>query len=351
MQSKQDNEQRTGEFSRNAGQESLLEKLSADLPAAESRALNEYRGQRPSIPPVFVMGAPRCGSTLFMQWLAATGAFAYPTNLLSRFWSAPITGARIQKLLTDPAYDFRDELYNLKYEPDFSSHHGKTTGALAPNEFWYFWRHLGFTNQFQRESELSESLDAETLSAELAGLTAELGKPFATKGMIFNEHIPLMARLIPNAIFVWIRRQPEYNIQSLLQARERQLGDLRRWYSFEIEAYPKLAELDPVASVSGQVAAIHQAIANGLQSLPPHRKLTVEYADFCQAPESVYRTLAGCLESGGDKLPAYGGPSAFRVRDQWRLDWVSQETVRQQFAAMMGDSGTPHMVDNSRGNN
>lgn len=333
MESKQDIDQRTSEFSRNLRQESLLDQLADDLSAAEHQALNEFQGQGPSMPPIFVMGAARCGSTLFMQWLAATGAFAYPTNLLSRFWSAPITGARIQKLLTDPAYDFRDELYNLKYEPDFTSHHGKTTGALAPNEFWYFWRHLGLTNHYQTEAQLSERLDGETLRAELAGITAEFGKPFATKGMIFNEHIPLMARLLPNAVFVWVRRQPEFNIQSLLQARQRQFGDMRRWYSFEIEAYPKLAELDPVASVSGQIAAIHHEIASGLQSLAPHRALTVDYAEFCQAPARVYQALAERMEHADNKLPQYIGPTSFEVRDHWKLEHLSKADAESAYEA------------------
>ena len=51
---------------------------------------------------VFVVGALRSGTTLFTQWLATTGLTAYPTNLLSRFYGAPLVGAKIQQLLTDP---------------------------------------------------------------------------------------------------------------------------------------------------------------------------------------------------------------------------------------------------------
>ena len=63
-----------------------------------------------------------------------------PTNLLSRFYGAPLVGAKIQQLLTDPRYDFRDEILDFSSPIDFTSRNGKTRGALAPNEYWYFWR-------------------------------------------------------------------------------------------------------------------------------------------------------------------------------------------------------------------
>jgi len=42
------------------------------------------------------VGALRSGTTLFMQWLANTGVFSYPTNILSQFFGAPVIGAKIQ---------------------------------------------------------------------------------------------------------------------------------------------------------------------------------------------------------------------------------------------------------------
>ena len=75
-----------------------------------------------------------------MQWLANTGAVAYPTNILSRFFGAPVIGAQIQLLLTDPRYNFRDEIHDFNGTISFHSDIGKTRGALNPNEFWHFWR-------------------------------------------------------------------------------------------------------------------------------------------------------------------------------------------------------------------
>jgi len=325
---------RRSEFARKTSLENLLGSVNRDLAAAEDKAMSPYRGQSPGHPMIFVMGAARCGSTLFMQWLASLGQFAYPTNVLSRFWAAPITGARIQKLLFDPEFDFRDELADLKGGTDFVSHHGKTTGALSPNEFWYFWRRFFSGNDYQSPELLEQTVDTDLLKAEIAGTVDVLDKPFAAKGMIFNENIPFMARHFPNAIFVWIRRQPEYNIQSLLLARERQYGDMRQWYSFKIRDYERLKDLPPVESVSGQVASIHSSIERGLDGLPDEQKLTVDYEDFCRNPASTYASLAEKLSAHGVDLPEYSGGEHFEVRSEWRLDSVSFRQVRDSWGYM-----------------
>ncbi|PAU77901.1 sulfotransferase family protein [Halovibrio salipaludis] len=322
---------RHAEFARNDNLESLLGTLNEDLALAEAQAMQRYLDQQPPFPPIFVMGAPRSGTTLFMQWLASTGVFAYPTNMLSRFWAAPITGARIQKALTDPAYDFRDELRDFKGGTDFESHHGKTAGALSPNEFWYFWRRFMPGNEYRPRHELERTVDNETLRTEIAGITDLFGKPFATKGMIFNENIPYMADILPNAIFVWVRRQPEYNIQSLLQARERQYGDMNQWYSFKIREFDKLKDLPPTESVSGQVASIHHAIEEGFSSLTDNRKLIVDYETFCSSPSKIYEELATKLCTHEVVIPQEPTATQFNPRNEWRLGSPTYSMVHQAY--------------------
>ncbi|HRX04698.1 MAG TPA: sulfotransferase, partial [Anaerolineae bacterium] len=130
--------ERQPEHRRNPRLEALLDEISGLLGPVESEVAARYH--MPAYPVVLVMGLPRCGSTLTMQWLAASGRFGYPSNLLSRFYAAPYVGARIQQLLTDPQFSFGDELHDLASAVGFDSTLGKTRGALAPNEFWYFWR-------------------------------------------------------------------------------------------------------------------------------------------------------------------------------------------------------------------
>ena len=100
---------RTKEFSRNILLESLLKDVNDVLWNSEKQYISECSGEMEK-PLIILMGPIRSGTTLFVQWLANSGLVSYPTNLLSRFYRAPIIGAKIQLLLTDPQYNFRDEL-------------------------------------------------------------------------------------------------------------------------------------------------------------------------------------------------------------------------------------------------
>lgn len=58
---------------------------------------------------------------------------------MSRFYKAPIIGAKMQRLLLDPEFNFRNELTDIfSRNIGYLSENGKTQGALAPNEFWFF---------------------------------------------------------------------------------------------------------------------------------------------------------------------------------------------------------------------
>ena len=173
--------ERQEEFRRNEDLEDLLEEINGILEPAEDEILEGYR--MPKYPTLFVVGAPRCGSTLMIQWLAKTRKFAYPTNLLSRFYGAPYIGAKIQQLLTAPEFSFRNEILDFNNEISFKSKLGKTKGALEPNEFWYFWRR--FIPNIEPEyldAQLLERINGKKFAAELAAIEAVFDKPIAMKG-------------------------------------------------------------------------------------------------------------------------------------------------------------------------
>lgn len=274
-----DSENRTEKYARVSALETFLKDLNGNLASANENYLVDLTERFSKI---FLMGPHRSGSTLFLQWLANTGLVAYPTNILSRFFGAPLVGAKIQQLLTDPRYNFRNEILDFNSDITFSSDNGKTKGALAPNEFWYFWR------RFLPFDELDYMpADALKQQANLAGFRDELNalanvfeKPFAMKAMIMNQNIPELAEQFEKSLFIWIRRDPVFNIQSALEARKRQFGDINTWYSFKIKEYSDLKDLDPLESVAGQIAAINGSVAQGIAALPDHKKLVVQYEDF-----------------------------------------------------------------------
>jgi LPS sulfotransferase NodH len=281
-------------FRRNAALEGLLATLNGLLACSEQVALEHYSRDHKDHPVVFVMGPHRSGTTLFMQWLANTGAVGYPTNVLARFYGAPVIGAQIQLLLTDPRYNFRNEILNFNGAISFDSEIGKTRGALGPNEFWYFWRRfLPFKElDWLPDEELFAVVDRERLVAELTCLTRVFGKPFALKSMILNYNIPFLEAIFAKALFVQIKRDPVANVASILEARKRQLGSETEWHSFKIREYRELKGLDPITQCAGQLHYINKAVTQGMATIDASRKLVVGYEEFCRNPRTVFDRLA-----------------------------------------------------------
>lgn len=316
-------EYRTVPFRRNELLEGLLSELNKDLCNAEELLIARYsHTYRTPFPVILIMGPLRSGTTLFMQWLADTGLVAYPTNLLSRFYGAPIIGAKIQLLLTDSRFNFRNELGEFSQQVIFKSENGKTEGVLAPNEFWYFWRRLLAepARDVWSDDELRENLDTETMLAELMGIMDVFQKPFAAKGMLFNYNIPFLNSVLDRVIFVQMRRDPVTNVASVMEARRRQLGSELDWYSFKIPEFEMLRALDPVAQAAGQVYFNAKAVARGLSEVPENRKIVVDYEQFCADPQRYHGLLCRLL---GIAAPEYCGPQEFLATRS-----VSGETER-----------------------
>lgn len=261
-------------------------------------------------PLVLVVGPPRSGTTLLTQWLAASGAFFVPTNLLARFSLAPAVGARVQAILTDPRFAFGDELFDLaaRGTGGFESAIGKTRGALAPNEFAFFWR------RFLRTSEIAPlgadgvaRADWDGLRRTVASMESVAERPVAMKGMFVQYDLAHVARLLPHAFFLRVRRDPVANALALLAARERYHGDRRVWYSARPAGAETLRDAPPEDQVAGQVVLTERAIDAGLAAAGAGRSLELGYESFCADPRAAWASLRAALR-GFPGAPCDPGP-------------------------------------------
>jgi hypothetical protein len=81
--------------------------------------------------PIFmVVGAPRSGTTVLMQWLSQVG-LCTPSNLSARFVENPYFAGLIQRLLSDDQLNYRDEL-TLQAGARFESNYRKWKDAVSP---------------------------------------------------------------------------------------------------------------------------------------------------------------------------------------------------------------------------
>jgi hypothetical protein len=307
--------ERTSRFQRNQELERLLAELNGLLEPAERDIVARF--VRPTKPVVLVVGAPRSGTTLLMQWLAETGQFAYPSNLLSRFFRAPYIGAMITQLIGDPRFNYGDELWDHStMAKPFSSELGKTRGMFEPNEFWYFWRRFFPVDQAVRLSEDEiKRADVSGFLAGIASMQAVFEKPWAMKGILLQYNLAFLDSIFDSVLFLHTVRNLADNAQSILRARHQYFGTQDAWFSVRPEGYQDLLQRPPTEQVVGQVVLTNQAIDEQLKSIHPTRFLRIDYESFCRDPLQAHKSIHQRLASQGFEMSGeYHGPNDFQPR-------------------------------------
>ena len=281
-----DNNQRNSYYKKDDNLETAL----SDLNNLIGDVHPNLENQVPEQPIILIMGCPRSGSTLFLQWLSTLGIFSYPSNLIARFYKNPYIGIRTQQALLE--YDPLNQLGFNETQTNFSSSLGKTIGALSPSEYWYFWReYFKFGELNILSSEELNNVDSTRFLSQLSAFEQLTGKPLAMKGMLLNWHIPYLHKINKKFIFIDIRRDHYFNAQSLLFARDNFFGNRNKWYSFKPEEYNSLKDKTPLEQVAGQVIYMRNAIDKGMSEIPEQNKIVLDYNDFCDAPKNVLKQI------------------------------------------------------------
>ena len=163
-------------------------------------------------------------------------------------------------------------------------------------------------------------IDHEGLSAELAAIEDAFKKPIVMKGLFFVFNIPYLASKIKNTLFIYLKRHPFYNIQSLLEARIKNFGDRDQWYSVKPQQFETLKELNPIEQVAGQVYYTNKAIQEGINQISSENALVVNYEEFCTEPSVIFDQIKEKYSQQGYKLAwEYTGPTKFQSTNRVRL--------------------------------
>jgi hypothetical protein len=325
-----DNYLRTATYKQSKELEKLLQKLNSLLQEVE---LAEISGlTKPQLPTLLIVGNPRSGTTLLYQWLAATGLFAYPSNIMSRFYNAPYIGGLIHKILVE--YDKHEELCGGR-QFNFISSLGKTKGAHSPHEFWYFWRRFFHFGEIQklRESELV-NVNHELFLKELAAIELCFGKPLLLKALIMNWNIDYLNNILEKPLFLFIKRKEINNMASLYNTRKNFFDDPFQWYSFKPPEYEVLKEKNVYLQLAGQVYYTNKAIEKSLRKIQSERYLVISYEKFCAEPEEHYHAVRSLLRLNGyDTKQDYSGPVSFKPSVNFDVEF-NKDRAKKAFSIL-----------------
>lgn len=296
--------------------DSILSELKSLLKPLQSEIEEGFN--EPQWPVGLILGNPRSGTTIFMQWMASLNIFSYPSNLLSRFAYAPFIGGLIQKILFEDRYDTNGDFYDIQSGVNFESNLGKSLGALASNEFYHFFRNYmpNYEPKFLSDEELVE-VDFNGITKGLASIEKVFGKPFITKGIMLQFHIEHLLRYSQKFVFLYVKRDPLFVMQSILLARKKFYGTVNNWYSVKPKEFDSLIKLDIYHQIAGQVYFTEQSIAGNLKKIPDNNKIIIQYEDFCKNPESIYSKLIDLYRLNEYEVAkTYSGAKMFENRNK-----------------------------------
>lgn len=253
----------------------LLRPLDFVLERCERRKLQEAKAS--TLPMIFVVGAPRSGTTLLYQTLAHFLPVTYFTNWSALFPRAPITANQVaSRFLRTKRFDDR-------------SFYGNVAGLAAPNDGFHVWNRWLGADRYRALQQISASAERE-MKTFFNAWHGAFAKPFLNKNNRNTDCIALLAAIFEHAYFIEVRRHPVYVAQSLLLARQRIQGS--KAIGWGLRSANAASGKSYVDEVCEQVFAIETKLRADKRRVPPGRLMEISYERFCENPRSVVQRIA-----------------------------------------------------------
>jgi hypothetical protein len=232
---------------------------------------------------VFLLGAPRTGSTIVYQTCALLFGLPFIANVTNDYFaSTPIVGLALQKAHPVPV--------------GTSSRFGKTEGAFQPSEgsaVMMHWFGGGHPSQSASTSILPGR--AQHLARTLAAAQKLFGKPLMVKNAWNCFRVAWLARSLPHVRFMWIRRDIADAAASDLEARYATKRSPHGWNSATPSNYEELRRRPPIEQVVENQFEFNRAIGEALHANADGRYTGFWYEDFVLDPVGVLAAAGAVL--------------------------------------------------------
>lgn len=265
-----------------------------------------------SYPPVFIIGAPRSGTTLLYQLLVNRYRFAYFNNITALLHLSPIVSSW-----------FIQRLFSCRSEAaSYQSRHGQTLEWYGPHEagnFWYRWFPKGQHVYVPAGVTPKPTLDA--LSKEIAGLAKITQMPMLLKNTYNAMRIAPLIEALPEASFIVSRRDPLDMAQSILASRMEANKAKEAWWSVPPKEIDEISQHPYWEQVVEQVYYIYSQIDSDREQFGEEYFYDVHYEKLCQYTHQTLEGIEAFLRNRGVSLSVCGDvPSSFPVSKRRRLD-------------------------------
>lgn len=275
-------------------------------------------------PPVFVLGAPRSGSTLAVQVLTDALDFGFISNCHCQWFGAPTLAEKLFHPINNrPSSDYRSRL-------------GVTRGGHAPaecGEWWYrFFRRKPL---YMRLDEVDPTKMGE-FRRSIVSLTNAIDRSIIFKNLYASMRIQAIAHYLPESLFIVIHRDEVDIGHSLLEGRDRVFGNYQTWWSMEPPEIELLKRLPAHEQVIEQIRHTYRTIDSdiSLANIDSKRRMDFTYEDFCDSPASFVEAVRLFLKQNGCQIESRNIvlPESFARRQEVRIDGKLYEALRRYAA-------------------
>jgi len=286
---------------------------------------------RPDRTPIFVLGAPRSGTTLLYQLLVEGLDVGWLANAHA---AVPGDVSRIER-------DRRPRA--ARTSSDWQSRHGATSEPWGPSELGEFW--YRFVPRRPHQLHAGDATPARTsaIRAAVRLFAAACERPVVFKNVFNSLRVPVLAAALPEARFILIERDLESNARSLLAGRL-QRGDLDAWWSAEPDGAAAVRADGPAAQVAWQVRRMNEVAHAELGRLDAGRSIVIGYGELCEDPVGVLDRIHAWLVEGGSDVRRRSDaslPQRFDRRRGGSLPRELEDDLRHAVAsASIGDDRT-----------
>ncbi len=297
--------------------------LGLPLAAVERLLLSRSDVVGPVLPPMFIVGPPRSGTTLAYQLIAQGFRVCYFSNASSAFPSSPVQFSWLTR-----------GIGGCEPSESFTSHYGRTPGWNSPHQGWQIWaRWLPVDQRYVPAGSL-EHRDLDDMRRTVGLIERIYRQPFVNKWNGLNSMLNPLLEAFPNGVYIRVHRDPQQVVESILRGRQAVWGDTSHWLSTKPSTYASIVANsdDPIEQVCLQVRDVERDLDRDGANIGSERFLRVDYEELCNDPRGFLARLSShyvqCSE-GHELAPRRLVPHSFDVRTKSLVDAPTRTRIRE----------------------
>lgn len=258
----------------------------------EKKKFKKYNRGSIQNQPIFIIGAPRSGSTVLYQMITNTYDVTYINNLTCALNKNILFGLWLSKIF------FKNRPHNC-----FRSDFGDSKGLHSPSEcgnFWYRWlpTHKHFIDHYEIKKSWIKNIDK-----EVTKVLNYFNKPFLFKNLSIGQRLRLIIKIFPKTQFIFVRRNPLFTAQSIILAKRKLKIPDNHFWSIMPRNVKSLKKLPWPEQIVKQIFFLEKQIANDLKFFPRENIFQVNFDELTKKKIVNLTNQMGLKKKNNSKFP------------------------------------------------